>query len=146
MLLRATSKAVNIALRIASFHLLNKKSTSTLQFLQTRLDMCCSQGYRLKMDAVAIFAGRIGCIGEVVFVAGSWDKPTIVEDDLFSFIRIERMALFAIQTSKRFAVQKMGAVGGKYGINKENKTGSNEQDVYFMSAYHDNLLQGAQPW
>ena len=77
-----------------------------------------AQGHHLKMNAVANIAGRIDRIGEVVLVTGGGDKAAITEDNFFSLIRIELLAFFTIETSKRFPIQKMGRIRGKYGINK----------------------------
>ena len=67
-----------------------------------------AQSYRLKVNTVANIAGRISHIGEVVLVTGGGDKPAIVEDNLFSLIRIEILAIFTIETSKRLPIQKVG--------------------------------------
>ena len=77
-----------------------------------------AQSHRLKMNAVADIAGRIGDIGEVVLVTGGGDKSAIAEDNLFSLIGVELLAFLTIETSKRFPIQKMRRFRGKCGINK----------------------------
>jgi len=73
--------------------------------LPFNLAVSWAQSYRLKVNAVANFTGRISHIGEVVLVTGGRNKPTIVEDYLFRLIRIEILAFFTIETSKRLSIQ-----------------------------------------
>ena len=78
--------------------------------LPFNLAMGWAQRYRLKVNTIANIAGRIGNIEEVVFVTGGGGKAAIVEDDLFSLIRVEILAFFTVETSKRLSVQKMGCL------------------------------------
>lgn len=76
--------------------------------LPCNLTVCWAQSYRLKVNAVANFAGGISHIGEVVLVTRGRNEPTIVEDNLFILIRIEILAFFTIETSKRLSIQEVG--------------------------------------
>jgi len=73
------------------------------------------------MNAVAILAGGIGYIREVVPVTGRGDKPAVVEDDLFSLIRIERLAFFAIETGNVLPSRRWDGSRPSTGLINRNK-------------------------